>query len=292
MRQLSVVIPLCAVLLGACTASSSALAWGQLGHSIIAELAQRHLTAIAQTELKKLIGEASLASISNWADDYKFTPEGKGTYRWHFVDIDISRPAYDASLDCQAQNDQGTCIIQGLPAAVAILKDRSRSKDDRLRALKLVVHLAGDLEQPLHTSESNGDHGGNKLHVILRTKRSDGAPYTRSSTFHSMWDDSLIDLQAYSWGNYADALDAAPLPAAEAPPYDEARIAAWANDTHALGIKAYQVLPPGTPDHNDASHPVELGTDYVSAVKHDLDRELMKGAARLKAILEDALGGS
>lgn len=93
--------------------------------------------------------------------------------------------------------------------------------------------------------------GGNKLHVVLLAKRSDGTGYTRASTFHSMWDDSLIDLQAYSWGSYADALDANPLPTVEAPPYDEARIAAWANDTHSLGIRAYQLLPPGTLDHND-----------------------------------------
>ena len=74
-------------------------------------------------------------------------------------------------------------------------------------------------------------------------------------------------------------------------PYDEARIAAWANDTHELGIKAYQLLPAGTPDHNDAHHPVAIGNDYATEIKPSLDAEMAKGAARLKAILEDALGG-
>ncbi|UWU75788.1 hypothetical protein N2603_38445 [Bradyrhizobium huanghuaihaiense] len=144
----------------------------------------------------------------------------------------------------------------------------------------------------MHASERNRDQGGNKLHVVLHARRSDGTAYTRASTFHSMWDDSLIDLQAYSWGSYADALDANPLPAVEAPPYDEARIAAWVNDTHAVGLRAYQLLPPGTPDHNDTSHPVDISNDYAVAIKVDLDTELAKGAARLKAILDDALGGS
>jgi hypothetical protein len=217
-----------------------ALAWGQLGHSIIAELAQRHLSPQAQAALGALIGDTSLASISVWADDYKFTDAGKGTYRWHFVDIDISHPTYSAAIDCLDKNNQGTCIVTGIPASIAMLKDTSRPTADRVLALKLVVHLAGDLEQPLHASERNGDIGGNALNVVLQAKRSDGSVYKKASTFHSMWDDSLVDLQAYSWGSYADALDATPLPAVEAPPYDEARVATWANETHALGIRAYQ----------------------------------------------------
>lgn len=62
----------------------------------------------------------------------------------------------------------------------------------------------------------------------------------------------------------------------KAAPYDEARIAAWANDTHALGIRAYQLLPAGTPDHNDTSHAVDISNDYAVAIKADLDRELAK----------------
>ncbi|GLR89747.1 S1/P1 nuclease [Bradyrhizobium iriomotense] len=287
---LRLIVPICTAAFMAST--SSAMAWGQLGHSVIAELAQRHLSQAAQDKLKDLIGDTSLAAISNWADDYKFTPEGRNTYRWRFVDIDVERSTYDAAIDCKDVNSQGSCIAEGLPAAIAALKDKSSSKDDRLRALKLAVHLVGDLEQPLHASERNGDQGGNKLHVVLHSKRSDGTAYTKTSTFHSMWDDSLVDLQAYSWGSYADALDANPLPSVEAPPYDQARIAAWANETHILGIKAYQLLPVGTPDHNDAGHPLDINNDYAAAIKADLDRELAKGAARLKAILDDALGDS
>ncbi|WP_161500013.1 S1/P1 nuclease [Bradyrhizobium sp. AC87j1] len=123
------------LILAICTAAfvdstSSALAWRQLGHSIIAEQSQRHLSRAAQATLKELVGDSSLAGISNWADDYKFTPEGKNTYRWHFVDIDIERPAYDVVLDCQDENNQGTRILQGLPAAIAILKDNLRSEKD------------------------------------------------------------------------------------------------------------------------------------------------------------------
>jgi hypothetical protein len=291
MKLPAMTVPLCAAAL--CVGfSSPVLAWGQLGHSIIAELAQRHLNSKTQQAVKVLIGDTSLASISVWADDYKFTPPGKNTYRWHFVDIDIAHPAYSEAIDCVEKSNQGSCIVKGLPASIAMLKDKSLSAADRVLALKLVVHLAGDLEQPLHASERNGDIGGNNLNVLLQATRSDGKPYTKASTFHSMWDDSLVELQAYSWGSYADALDATALPTVEVPPYDEARVTAWANETHALGIRAYQLLPAGSPDHNTPDHPVAIGNDYPTNVKADLDQQLLRGAARLKAILEDALGGS
>ena len=168
-----------------------AFAWGQLGHLIVAELAQRHLTDSARTELQKFIGKASLASISMFADEYKFIDAGKGTKRWHYVDIDIDQPTYNASVDCPDKHDNGTCIVKGLSESIAKLKDKTLPKAERLLALKLVVHLAGDLVQPLHASERDGDGGGNGLYVALVATRSDGAQYKRASNFHSMWDDSL-----------------------------------------------------------------------------------------------------
>lgn len=66
----------------ACVAStSSALAWGQSGRSVIAELAPAPSQSGRARQAQGTVGDTSLASISNWADDYKFTPNGKNTYR-------------------------------------------------------------------------------------------------------------------------------------------------------------------------------------------------------------------
>ncbi|MGD4056822.1 S1/P1 nuclease, partial [Xanthomonas citri pv. citri] len=136
-----------------------------------------------------------------------FTDEGKSTYAWHFVDVDISKPTYSDSDCVYKKTNEKTCIVKGLPLAIANFRDKSRPLSERLVALRLIVHLAGDLEQPLHNSERGDDGGGNALFVFVSFKatRTDGKSYRRSSTFHSMWDDSLIELQAYSWGSYADA---------------------------------------------------------------------------------------
>jgi S1/P1 Nuclease len=50
---------------------SSLFGWGREGHEIVASLAQSRLTDTANTGIRSLIGDASLASISNWADDVR-----------------------------------------------------------------------------------------------------------------------------------------------------------------------------------------------------------------------------
>jgi hypothetical protein len=92
------------------------------GGSIIAELAQRHLAPPVLAAVQDLLdGEISLASEASWADDYKFTPEGKLTKRWHHVDIDISRTDYSAESDCQEKNGEGDCIVKAIPLEIAYL---------------------------------------------------------------------------------------------------------------------------------------------------------------------------
>jgi nuclease S1 len=49
-----------------------AFGWGQEGHSIIAEIAERRLDAETLRKVRVLLGgEVSMASIASWADDYR-----------------------------------------------------------------------------------------------------------------------------------------------------------------------------------------------------------------------------
>lgn len=80
--------------------SSSVNAWGAAGHSIIAELAERQLSAPALREVKRLLGgQKSLASISSWADQIQvLRPE---TRNWHFVNIPFDAEKYVEERDCK-----------------------------------------------------------------------------------------------------------------------------------------------------------------------------------------------
>ncbi|MFZ0900728.1 MAG: S1/P1 nuclease, partial [Candidatus Sulfotelmatobacter sp.] len=50
---------------------STLLGWGPEGHEIVASLAQTRLTENAKNGIRSLIGDASLASIANWADEVR-----------------------------------------------------------------------------------------------------------------------------------------------------------------------------------------------------------------------------
>lgn len=157
-----------------------ALAWGPEGHAIIAEIAQRHLDPAAARQVRQLLaleGKTRLDQVSSWPDEIrKDHPE---TGPWHYVDIPLAAPGYDVRRDCP----HGNCVVARLPRFVHVLADRSAAPRVRLEALKWVVHLVGDIHQPLH-NEDHGDKGGNTVHLVY---------FGHPTNLHRMWDTNIIE---------------------------------------------------------------------------------------------------
>ena len=297
---------LAVALVASLISAGQAMAWGQEGHSIIGELAQRHLPSNTLDAMKKLLGgEVSLASIASWADDYKFTTEGSYTKILHYVDIDVTQASYQAT-DCQDHGKPG-CLVSAIPDQIAVIRDHSKSDAERKTALLLLVHFMGDLEQPLHAANNGDDGGGNALWVHLNAKRPDNKTwFNRAMKFHEMWDSGLINLRVYAWGTYADEIDKAGLPTVEPGPYDMARIAEWASQTHCDGIEAYRLLVPSlpkgpdgqcttvegskVPSANEQTSPLDIDNKYTDAATPIVTKQLATGGARLAAVLEYAFG--
>jgi hypothetical protein len=258
---------------------SPALAWGQEGHSIIAEIAQQRLSPAAHAEVARLLGSnRSLASISSWADDERDRrPE---TYRWHFVDIPIAESRYDPNRDCHAEPG-GDCIVAELERLRGELHC-APSDDQKRDALKFAVHFVGDLHQPLHTvSEARG---GNDIPVEVRMR---GALVCRNgpcqmvqsrSNFHRVWDSTLIQRTTWSWGSYVDRLDAGWLQSAEAKGAEDGTPADWAEQTHAAARQVWEQKPGNG----------LLDDRYYQAVQPVLDRQLGLAGLRLAGFLNEA----
>ena len=71
-------------------AISTAAGWGQLGHGLVGELAQRHLDPKARAEVAALLAgepDPTLRGVASWADDIRNSdPERfKATSRWHYI---------------------------------------------------------------------------------------------------------------------------------------------------------------------------------------------------------------
>jgi len=158
------------------TAPTPASAWGREGHEIVAAIAEAHLNPATKAEIDRLLrshGETSLASIANWADNVR-------TLNFiqlpaHSVRIPVGANDYSPARDC-ARN---RCAVGGLAAAVDAFGDVKLPEDARLIALKLIVHLVGDIHQPLHASQYTGSKTFVKFH-------------DRSITLHKIWDTEIL----------------------------------------------------------------------------------------------------
>jgi hypothetical protein len=263
--------------------TSSAWAWGQEGHAIIAEIAQRRLTPKASAEVARLLGlNHALASVGSWADDERDRrPE---TYNWHFVDIPVQEDRYDAAAHCPP-DPKGDCVV----AELSRLRDdlRCALTDDAKRdALRFAVHFVGDIHQPLHTVLEA--RGGNDIAVEVKmrgalTCRTGPCPIVASrSNFHRVWDTALISKTAWSWGSYVDRLEEGWLKSVDAKGADGSTFVEWAEGTHKAAQTVWNVLPANR----------VLDDAYYQAVQPILDRQLGIAGLRLVRILNEAYESS
>jgi hypothetical protein len=149
---------------------AAAFAWGEEGHAIIAEIAQRRLSPQAAATVEKLLGRGhSLASTASWADDFRGngTPEGTRTANWHFVNIPIEKADYDEKRDCIPNETYGDCIVAELDRLKNDLHCTTGKDEGQERALKFAVHFVGDIHQPLHTVKELGGANGFEVGIYM-----------------------------------------------------------------------------------------------------------------------------
>lgn len=261
-----------AALLAALVAAP-ALAWGPLGHSVVAELAQRHLSPAAETAIEQLLAPEhthSLADIANWADQIQDDPARASlwaqTRSQHYINFDAANCDYVPPRDCRG----GRCVVAGLQHYVNILSDRRQPGAARREALKFVVHLVADIHQPLHAGYRH-DKGGNTYQVQF-----DG----KGTNLHKVWDSALLNSRDLDWQTYAlrlDTPDPLSLPSPIAPldnPY-----AQWAQESCRITAGA-GFYPP--------NHKIDQA--YVNAELPIAERRLRQAGRRLADVLNRALG--
>jgi hypothetical protein len=267
----------------ACALSGQALAWGQEGHSIIAEIAQHRLTPEAAGMVEQLLGKGhSLAAIASWADDTRDArPE---TSNWHFVSIPLARDNYDEAADCHPLDEatRGDCIVNELKRLRNEL--RCAPGDKQVEALKFAVHFVGDIHQPLHVILEKT--GGNDIIIDLfaRGDKCTGSciPQHDYMKFHAAWDSGLILGTVWDWGRYVDLLETGngwlTTPEAKVSGIDGGTPEQWAEETHKAAQAVWALLPENS----------VLGDAYYQKVAPIVSRQLGVAGLRLAKFLNDA----
>jgi hypothetical protein len=151
--------------------------WGATGHRTVGQIAEWHLSKEATSEVKSLLGRESLAEAATYPDEIRSDPKYKETSSWHYVTIEDGE-TYETSK----RNPKGDAV-EAIRRFVATLRSKSSSKDDKVYALRWLVHLVGDIHQPLHVGRG-ADRGGNTIEVKW---------FEKDTNLRSVWDDKMID---------------------------------------------------------------------------------------------------
>lgn len=244
----------------------SLFGWGRDGHRLIAQIASQQLNAKARAEVKKLLQDQSLESIASWADEVR--GQRRETSTWHFIDLPLDIPRGDWKKYCP----QTGCVLSQIPEMESRLKNGNLAQRDRAEALKFLVHLVGDMHQPLHVGEKH-DRGGNDVKVVF---------FGKPSNLHSVWDSSILDLGMQKDAKLKEKLG-------RKPGYFERRRLAkggpedWAWQSRDVSRDVvYANLPAG--------QPAALGDDYFRKALPSEELQLRRAGVRLAKVLNETLG--
>ncbi len=270
--------------------AQSAFAWGPEGHRLVGEIADLHISARTRAAVVQLLrddrladgsfsGRRTLAEVANWADEIKDTEWGKRRGSWHYDDLPLCGTA-DPAKYCR----NGRCASAQIAHQLQMLDDPRARPGQRNQALKWIVHLVGDIHQPLHAAD-HADRGGNRVQVSFFGER-DNPPYG-SLNLHAVWDVQLVRrLVTERGGERAWIGDGTQRAERAAGPVGD-----WVGESHALARDvAYGALPVPVSCPGRISGVVALGAAYYERAAPVVDAQLRKAGVRLARLLDEALG--
>ena len=270
-------------------AAQGALAWGPQGHRTVGAIADRLLTPAAQAEVLRLLqndrdkfdapsGRTTLEAVSVWADELHGTPAARTA--WHYDDVPIC-----GSEEKARYCPDGQCNTEQLKRLIGVLGDARAPPRERDEALKWVVHLVGDIHQPLHAAD-NGDHGGNLVPVAL-----EGVHTRGSENLHRAWDNDLVQLVLHARNRQQPPPDIDAL-AAEASSLaqevGQGSPESWSRESNNLARNvAYHYA--GFACNSRPAGVVVLDAAYLDDAELVVRERLLLAGARLAALLNRAL---
>ena len=269
-----------------------AYAWGSEGHVLVAAIARERLTPQTLAKVDAILAQdkdqitpSDMLSRSYWADVWRDHGH-RETALWHYADLELDGADLDAacyghpvSSKPASQGPAQSCIVDRLQVFAAELADPGTTPGERILALKYVLHLMGDLHQPLHMADYH-DHGGNCVHIIL-----DG---TRTTNLHSYWDSIVVGELGKAARAILTRLNADITPAL-AGQWLQGDFTSWAKQTNAAAVTvAYSFSTP--PRCENDMTPLALPKGYDDRAQATAATQLERAGVRLAAVLDRALG--
>jgi hypothetical protein len=236
--------------------------WGKTGHRTTGEIAEKHLTKKAKKAIHKLLKGKSLAFVSTFADDIKSDKKYNKFNTWHYVNF-----PFDSKYKDSEKNPKGD-IITGIDHCITIIKDENSAKEDKIFYLKMLVHLVGDLHQPMHVGKAE-DRGGNDIKVQW---------FYKNSNLHRVWDTDMIEDNKMSYSELANSVEE--LSKDQVNKIKEGSVLDWVYETQLLAKEVYLSV------EKNENLRYSYSYKYLSTVR----KQLQKGGIRLAKMLNEIFG--
>jgi hypothetical protein len=243
-----------------------AAAWGMTGHRVVGEVAASYLSSKARKGVQKILGTESMAMASNWTDFIKSDSTYNYMGSWHYVNLpgDLNKQGVYQFLNAEKLPN----VYSQVNAMVALLKNKQSTAEQQKMALRVLIHLVGDLHQPMHTARKE-DLGGNKVYLTWFGER---------SNLHKVWDESVVDYQQLSYTEYATAINHPTKEQLKA--WRAASLQDYVFESYMICNEIYTNIKPDQ----------KLGYRYNFEYIDTINEQLLKGGVRLAKIINDIYG--
>lgn len=247
---------------------SPALAWGKTGHRVVAAIADTQLSGLAHARIRQILGEGeSLDEAANWPDEMRADPSSfwqKTASPWHYVTFNGT--SYDHA---PPEGD----ALEALARFSRTLRDRNSGLADKQLALRFIVHLVGDLHQPLHTGKCC-DRGGNDVKVTW---------FGKPTNLHAVWDAQIVDDEQLSFTELAAKLERH-ISDGDLIAWWDTNPREWIGESAAIRDTLYPLASPRVSAGKTEAVP-ELSHAYVHKFTPVMERRLAQAGVRLAAYL-------
>lgn len=285
-------------MLALCCVTPTAYSWGDEGHEVIGLIADHYLEpAVRAKVIAILAGDATdltpathIDSEATWADKYRDADRNttkqqyNQTRYWHFVDLELQHPDLKAACFGEPPLPETTlasagpakdCVVDKIDEFASELKKSKTSKQERRVALQFILHLVGDVHQPLHAADDH-DQGGN-LKIVT-------APDIATNNLHHDWDTEFVNRIGPNAATIAQQL-IANITDAQRRQWQTGTAADWAMESFAIAKGHTYGLLPATSQPNQ----YQLSAAYVTDATAVTQEQLSKAGVRLAFVLNQAL---
>ena len=234
--------------------------WAPTGHRATGLIAEKYLNKKARKELERILGSQSLAMASTWMDEIRSDSTYDYMADWHWVTIPDGM-TYD-----QSEKNPNGDLIQTLERVIAELKSRKLKPEEEVERIKLLIHLIGDIHQPLHVG-GGSDRGGNDVKMTW---------FRTDSNLHRVWDSEMIDDTKLSYTELAESLDKPDAPQVQA--WQKTSVRDWADESISYRKEVYDIGKG------------KLGYEYSYKNFHLIRKRLLQAGIRLAGVLNEIYG--